>query len=111
MYICSNFQVANRHIWQDMNYFLVVNFGQVTSDRQKAMHKSPPCIRTGVLKKSRKLVPNVSRFSPYELYQSCIDDIHFSTILYSLWFRMIFVYLKDLFVTDFLCCYAKSLSL
>ena len=38
-----------------MNYFLVLNFGPVTPDRQtdgqKAMHKSPLCISTGVLKK------------------------------------------------------------
>ncbi len=37
----------------DMNYcpvnFGPVSFGPVT-DRQKAMHKSPPCISTGVLK-------------------------------------------------------------
>ncbi len=44
---------------QDINYFLVLGFGQVTSDRQtdrqtdrqKAMHKSPACRSTGVLKK------------------------------------------------------------
>ena len=34
-----------------MNYFLVLGFGPVTTDGQKAMHKSPPCIRTGVLNK------------------------------------------------------------
>ena len=28
-----------------------LNFGQVMTDIQKAMHKSPPCIRTGGLKK------------------------------------------------------------
>ena len=37
------------------NYSLVMNFGPVTPDRQtnrqKAMHMSPPCISTGVLKK------------------------------------------------------------
>ncbi len=46
-----------------MNYFLVLGFGQVEfwssdtrqtdrqTDGQKAMHMSPPCISTGVLKK------------------------------------------------------------
>ncbi len=40
--------------WVEMNYFLVLSFGQVTSDGLmdgwKAMHMSPPCICTGVLK-------------------------------------------------------------
>ncbi len=46
----ANFQVANWHTLQDKNYFLVLGFGPVTSDGQKAMHMSPPCICTGVLK-------------------------------------------------------------
>ncbi len=50
LYIVANFQLANSHNSQDMNYFLGLGFGQVTSDGQKAMHKSPPCISTGVLK-------------------------------------------------------------
>ncbi len=44
-----------KHILQDMNYDLVLSFGKVTTDGQKAMHKSPSCIRTGVLKNYHKL--------------------------------------------------------
>ncbi len=50
LYIVANFQLANSHNLQDMNYFLVLGFGRVTSDGQKAMHQSPLCISTGVLK-------------------------------------------------------------
>ncbi len=45
--------VANCQTIRNMNYFLVLGFGPVqyvTPDGQKAMQKSPPCIRTGVLK-------------------------------------------------------------
>ncbi len=55
IYIVSNFRLANRHILQDMNYFLVLGFGQVTSDGLKAMHKSPLCISTSMLKNCDKL--------------------------------------------------------
>ncbi len=45
----------------DMKYFLVLSFGQVElwssdtrqTDGQKAMHMSPPCISTGVLKNTQ----------------------------------------------------------
>ena len=42
-------QVAGYNTFQDINYFLVLNFCLVTPDGQKARHMSPPCIGTGVL--------------------------------------------------------------
>ncbi len=50
----ANFQLPSYNTFRDMNYYLVLNFGLVTPDRQKAMHKSPPCISTGVLKKQKQ---------------------------------------------------------
>ncbi len=56
--ITSDLRLGNMPAAWDMDYFLVLNFGPVTpdgqtdgqTDRQKAMHMSPPCISTGVLK-------------------------------------------------------------
>ncbi len=43
--------LASYYTSWDMNYFLVWILVQWRTDRQKAMHMSPPCISTGVLKK------------------------------------------------------------
>ncbi len=40
----TNLRYPRLYTFLDVNFGLV-NFGQVT-DREKAMHKSPPCIRT-----------------------------------------------------------------
>ena len=52
--LCQAWKHASCYASWDMNYFLVnyflvMSFGQVT-DRQKAVHMSPLCISTGVLK-------------------------------------------------------------
>ncbi len=50
MNITANLRLGNMPAASDMDYFLALNFGPVTPDGQKAMHMSPPCISTGVLK-------------------------------------------------------------
>ncbi len=48
VHLNTKFRDPKSYTSSDMN-FCLVNFYKVT-DRQKAMHKSPPCISTGGLK-------------------------------------------------------------
>ena len=49
-YIVVKFQTSSYNTFWDMNFYLVWIFVKWQTDRQKVMHKSPPCIRTGGLK-------------------------------------------------------------
>ena len=52
-------------------WIVIMNFGLVifdlVTDRRKAIHKSPPCIRTGVLNKSHSKSSNNTAQRPWEL--------------------------------------------
>ena len=72
LYIVANSKLANSHNLQDMNYFLVLGFGQVTADGRKAMHKSPPCISTGVLNKKTTFRRHISwKLSMFTYWAGC----------------------------------------
>ena len=54
VYIMVKFQTPSYHTFRDVNFFSSLIFGHVQTDRQKVVHMSPLCIRTGGLKKGRK---------------------------------------------------------
>ena len=49
----SKFQTPTYNTFRDMNFFSSLTFGQVQTDRQKAMHMSPLCMGTGGLKNDK----------------------------------------------------------
>ena len=63
--VVVKFQTDSYNTFWDVNFFLVLIFGQVPS-RQKVAHMSPPCISTGGLKNGMDYPQNSFQISAFQ---------------------------------------------